>query len=433
MARIIMHKKLISIRYHSFIQNNYCWENSIFIPKDIDLSNIEHLKYTTDLANRYINSFNRSELIGLERFLSKNKTNHPLLVQLAIKLAISKTTLSSIQDKMYISVVFAMYHEHNRIQSPSTHPNGEDFLRRKIEQLDWLFEGTAHEWNLVAVDDGCDKGSGNIAKQILSEIGLPEDKANVIFLKDAIQQKFPIAYGLSSVKDSQKGGAIAYGLWYSILKEQKNHIVIFTDADLSTHLGQIGLLVDGIVNGNNNATIGSRALDTSVKKQTGSRHYRGKLFSYLQKKINVAISYIIDTQCGFKAFTADSLKTILKEKRLENKFAFDSELLILLEQKYQSKSIAEVAIAWVDSDSESTTSSLKPYLPMLKSMTKMYRKYLPQDRITDTFAELIENMKEEEWEMLLANIPDSIKDIEDSKISDFIDITAQELKNRSSQ
>jgi hypothetical protein len=413
-----------------FINQNYFVENKLFLSGGLNLTDENSLSGVNHLANLYYEKYSLSELKMIEDRLVMNKSEHPLSVHLAIKLAHSKRFVETVPGSTHVSLVFAMYHEQNRMLTKMEHPNGEDFISRKMDQLDWLFENTEHTWDMVMVDDGCDEGSGKLAEQILKEKGVDGDKARVLFLQDAIDQRFPVVDGMLSTKESMKGGAVAYGLWYSTRVERENHIVIFTDADLSTHLGQVGLLVEGIVSGKKQAAIGSRALQGSVKLQSGGRHYRGKLFSYLQKKLNMAINYIIDTQCGFKGFTADSLRTMLEGQRIENKFAFDSELLIRLETMVGKDSAVEVPIAWIDSESESTTSSLKPYLPMLKQMAAMYRQYLPHDPLAETFAQFVESIDEEKWEQLLNNIPEVIQDITDTDIASFKGITADELSER---
>ncbi len=63
-----------------------------------------------------------------------------------------------------------MYNEHNRIRTNIEHPSGEDFLRRKVLQLKWLFEGEIDKkWELVFVDDGCPEKSGEIAAEIIQQ------------------------------------------------------------------------------------------------------------------------------------------------------------------------------------------------------------------------------------------------------------------------
>ena len=103
-------------------------------------------------------------------------------------------------------------------------------------------------------------------------------------------------------------------------RDRSNHVVVFTDADLSTHLGQIGLLVAPIVQDGYDAAIGSRREPMSVVIKSGARNLRGKLFIYLWKRLIPKLSPIVDTQCGFKAFRADVARGIVEdtvEKRID--------------------------------------------------------------------------------------------------------------------
>ena len=71
---------------------------------------------------------------------------------------------------MHVSVVWAMYGETGRMVTRGEHPHGEDFVRVKARQLDWLTDGTAVTWSVVAVDDGCPDmpSSAEVMRRILS-------------------------------------------------------------------------------------------------------------------------------------------------------------------------------------------------------------------------------------------------------------------------
>jgi len=194
----------------------------------------------------------------------------------------------------------------------------------------------------------------------------------------------------------------------------KNHLIIFTDADLSTHLGQAGLLVKPIINMDKKVSIASRREVNSVVIKKGLRNTRGKLFIYLWKRLLPELNYIIDTQCGFKAFSADHLKKIIYDAD-EKKFAFDIELL-LKSELLQKNSIEKIAIAWIDSDAESTTGG-STYLDMLHSIVKMYRRYIPANPEADSWANFIENLGQKDWDHLLNNMPEVIAEANPSNLN----------------
>ena len=157
----------------------------------------------------------------------------------------------------------------------------------------------------------------------------------------------PAVRGLISTADSQKGGSIEYGMAVAAQDRSPNHVVVFTDADLSTHLGQLGNLIEPILRHGHDSAVGSRREPLSVVIKSGARNARGKLFIYLWKRLIPQLSPIIDTQCGFKAFRASVAEAIVRDT-IEKRFAFDIELLLQTELA-RPGSIARVPIAWIDS------------------------------------------------------------------------------------
>ena len=391
-------------------------------PESILLSDGDHLDWVRTAAETIEDTgATRAELVALDAVAGPDVQ---VAVRLALKLAASRAAVREIQEPAHLSVVFAVYKEHARILRPGEHEHGEDFLRRKLGQLEWLFERTPqHSWDLTVVDDGCPEGSGAMAQAILD--GTPDVEARVLYLDDAILAALPIATGLTSTDDSRKGGSIRYGMWEAAGHNRPSHVILFTDADLSTHMGQAGLLLDPIIREGRNAAIGSRRHPASVVLKEGTRNNRGKLFIYLWKRLVPQLRGITDTQCGFKAFRADTMRTWIEDVT-ENGFAFDIEFLLRTERTVPG-TIAAVPVAWIDSDAASTTTDLQPYLPMLRSVTRFYREILPPDPVAETFAELIESMSEEEFQQLLEQIPAAIADREPAEFDEFSGVTASEL------
>jgi glycosyltransferase involved in cell wall biosynthesis len=399
-------------------------------PDYVDLTNATHLELVKEKVNELIEIYGEIEEIdNLEEKLIARKDKSLIFPLLALKIAKSRLLIRQIDSPVTVSVVFAVYKEHNRIKKNSEHPHGEDFLRRKVSQLEWLSEGNPHfNWELIIVDDGCPESSGKIAEAIIKEHEL-SDKVSVLFLEDAIEKKLPVTHPLASTRESQKGGAIAYGMWHAAQKEvEGRHIVIFTDADLSTHLGQVGLLIDPILTQEKSAAIGSRRERNSVVIKKGTRNNRGKLFIYLWKRLIPNLADIIDTQCGFKAFDRDLVLEIV-EDLMEKKFAFDIELL-LKTALVREDAIAKVPVAWIDSEAASTTTDLQPYLPMLQSISKMYQKYLPSKESTAEFANFIQSLSEKEFQTLLEDIPSGISSREPLEFISFAEVSVTDLEKK---
>ncbi|NNK86831.1 MAG: glycosyltransferase, partial [Flavobacteriaceae bacterium] len=292
------------------------------------------------------------ELDQLDWGLSKSPQANYNAV-LTVKLAKSKFALRRLKKEVHLTVVFAVYKETERLSFPHESPLGEDCLNEKIRQLEWLSSShSGFSWDLLVVDDGCPDGSGRKAEEIAKK-SVCRDRIKILFLQEAIAAQSPLVGGLSSATDSQKGGAILYGLRYAAALNRQNHIILYTDADLSSHLGMSGLLIDALVRQDKALAIGSRREKTCFTMRSEFRNHRGKLFIYLRRRLLHPINYISDEQCGYKAFNATFLHDFL-EDMIETKFSFDVELLLRTELK-RSNSIAQIPIAWIDSDEASTT------------------------------------------------------------------------------
>lgn len=407
-------------------------------PTSLDLTRSEHLDAVEAAAEELVAAYPRADLLaavdleltGRERSGERGGEGSPLALgaRVALKLAMSRRVLGDIERPHHVSIVFAVFREHVRILPASEHPDGEDFVRRKLDQLRWLFGPTPrHSWDLTIVDDGCSEDSGRLARAVLNESLLPGEEARVMFLEDAIRDRLPVARGMSSTNDSRKGGSIRFGLW-NAAREQRgsDHLVLFTDADLSTHLGQTGLLVHPFDAADVTAAIGSRREPTSVVVKTGTRNVRGKLFIYLWKRLLPQLRGVFDTQCGFKAFRADRIESWI-EDTVENGFAFDIELLLHTHLE-RPGSIVKVPVAWIDSEALSTTTDLEPYLPMLRRVVDFYRRYLPVDGRAEEFAGLIEALDAESFQRLVDAVPAAIASREPLEFDEFDEVTASDLR-----
>lgn len=405
---------------------NYLRGINAGLPAQFDITNEIHLAQVIELTNRMLGEIQDLEKVNaLIKRSVRNKEQFSLFTHLALKLLKSKLLIQKIDKKLVVTVVFAMYKEHTRILPQREHEHGENFLLQKIEQLEWLFESNENvDWRMLAVDDGCPENSGEIAKDLLKNHPLGH-KVEVLFIEDAINNNLAVVDPMTSSSESRKGGSIQYGLWYAADKQKDNHIVIFTDADLSTHLGQCGLLLDPVLNGYN-AGIGSRRESESVVIKTGTRNVRGKMFIYLWKRLLPQLNHIVDTQCGFKAFRADILLDIIGHT-IEKQFAFDIELLLKTEL-IRDESVENCGIAWIDSEAASTTTEFQPYLSMLKAIVKMYRHYLSPNPFSDKFADFIQDLTEEKWQELLEKVPAGIADREPLEFDEYDGVSAEDLK-----
>lgn len=98
-------------------------------PKEIDLTNDKHSELITEIVELLLDEgYGISELDDIENKLISKKDDSMVFILLALKIAKSKIIVSQTTEPVLVSIVFAIYKEHNRIKKFSEHPHGEDFL-----------------------------------------------------------------------------------------------------------------------------------------------------------------------------------------------------------------------------------------------------------------------------------------------------------------
>ena len=302
------------------------------------------------------------------------KEDCPLAFKLAVKLVQSRKYLKQISKPISIGVVFAMWGEHHRLleKSPSN-INGENALLTKVTQLIWACKGTKVSWQLYPVDDGCPHGSFAIANRIASRSSQPE-KISVLNLKDGITAtKGPLAK-LNDVDDSRKGGAIIHGCMQAL--DDGVDAVIYTDADNSVHMGQLGLILAPFVANNAQVVLGNRKDPLSILVKQEQRWGIGiKTLRHMQRMVGSAIfsQGIYDTQAAYKLFSREALLAILEQPTVYD-FSFDTDWILAAMQQQQH--IATVPFAFIDSAAESasiTQGPMSTWLTLLQGLVKALR------------------------------------------------------------
>jgi len=290
-------------------------------------------------------------LAGLDDAARRPET--PLEFKIASKLVKSRRFLLANRQPVKLGVVFAMWGEHNRLHPKSAaNPNGEDSLRVKLEQLRWATEGTAVTWQLYAVDDGDPHGSGRLAQAIAAGHPLG-DRVSVRFLAGAVPTADGPLARLPSADDSRKGGAIIYGCLQALADGVD--AVVYTDADNSVHLGQIGLLLEPFLVDGCRAVLGNRQHPDAVLVKQATRWGIGiGLLRHMQRMVGHAIFSrgLKDTQAAFKLYARDLLADILHSPSVYD-FSFDTDWILALIAR--DEPFVSVPFAFIDSFAESAS------------------------------------------------------------------------------
>lgn len=313
-------------------------------------------------------------LDGLQQ--AARQVDAPLEFKLASKLVDSRLYAVSVDRPVNIGVVFAMWGEQNRLLSKSDdNPNGEDSLRAKIRQLNWVTSDTPIDWTLYAVDDGCPHGSGKIAQEIATTHKLGK-KVKVLFLNDAVPADKGPLKELKSANDSRKAGAVILGCMQAI--SDGNDAVIYTDADNSVHLGQIGLLIRPFLEDNFHVVLGNRKHpDAVLVKQEGRWGVGIKLLRHMQRMVGQAIfsRNILDTQAAFKLYERSILQQIIAAPTVFD-FSFDTDWM--LAAIGMGEPFAQVPFAFIDSFAESASITQGPmttWEALLMGLVKAVRRH----------------------------------------------------------
>lgn len=213
----------------------------------------------------------------------------PLEAKIAALMARSRQWIRNHSIDTELGVVFAMWGEHNRLLPASPeNPNGENSLVTKLEQLDWVARhNPGIRWTLYAVDDGCPHESGRIASEIAASHPLG-DRVQVLSLTDELPSESNPLRNLASANDSRKAGAIILGAMRAI--EAGAKAVIYTDADNSVHLGQLGLLLEPFIERERRVVLGSRKHKDSVLVKDAARWGIGiAVLRHMQRMAGAAI------------------------------------------------------------------------------------------------------------------------------------------------
>jgi glycosyltransferase involved in cell wall biosynthesis len=161
-----------------------------------------------------------------------------------------------------------------------------------------------------------------------------------------------------------KGAAVRRGMLAA-----RGQIRVMCDADGSMPPEELPKLLAPIIACKAEIAIGSRYVE-GAKTDVKQPFYR-VLWSRLCNRViqKSLVPGVRDTQCGFKAFTAEAARDLFRYARIDG-WAFDLEILALARRR--GVSIAEVGVEWKD-DGRSRVNPLKDMWKVIREALTIRR------------------------------------------------------------
>jgi glycosyltransferase involved in cell wall biosynthesis len=222
--------------------------------------------------------------------------------------------------------------------------NEEHRLPPTLAQLSAFLAAQPLRWEIVVVDDGSRDATCAVVTDAMATL--------------------PNLRLVRQTPNRGKGAAVRAGMLAA-----RGQIRVMCDADGSMSPDQLPRLLAPILACKAEIAIGSRYAEgalTSVKQP----FYR-VLWSRLANKViqRSLVPGVRDTQCGYKAFTAEAARALFPLGRIDG-WAFDLEILALARRA--GFSIAEVGVAWTD-DRRSRISPLKDMWKVMREALTIRR------------------------------------------------------------
>lgn len=196
----------------------------------------------------------------------------------------------------------------------------QDRLGDSIRIISAFIEKMAPTAELIIVDDGSKDETAKVAEAACS--AFPDVESRVIRYEGNRGKGFAVKTGLLAARAD---------------------IALFSDADLSTPIDEMGKLIGPIETGEFDVTFGSRALDRTLigTHQPWRREQGGRVMNLIIKTMS-GLPFL-DTQCGFKAFRMDKFRPLLDLMTID-RFGFDVEFLYVA--KHNGLKLKEIPVRW---------------------------------------------------------------------------------------
>ena len=204
---------------------------------------------------------------------------------------------------------------------------------------------------ILVVDDGSDDDTAGIARRLVEPGGKDREPRGRVLVND---------------RNRGKGFSIRRGVLAA-----RGEIVLVSDADLSTPIEEVAVLLDRLERNRRGLVIGSRALRESRVEvhQSFLREIMGKIFNRIVR-LMTGLPFR-DTQCGFKLMVREDVTPIFARARIDG-FSYDVELLYVAVRA--GLPVEEVGVTWRNAPG-SKVGMLSDPLKMFRDVLRVRRRY----------------------------------------------------------
>ena len=222
--------------------------------------------------------------------------------------------------------------------------NEEQRLLPTLERLHAFLSAQPLRYEILVVDDGSKDGTCRVTEEAIAHI--------------------PNLKLLRQMPNKGKGAAVRMGMLAA-----RGQIRVMCDADCSMPPEQLPRLLAPIAACKAEIAIGSRYAE-GAKTDVKQPFYR-VLWSRIANKViqRSLVPGVRDTQCGFKAFTAEAARNLFSVARIDG-WAFDLEILALARRG--GFEIVEVGVEWKD-DARSRINPLKDLWKVIREAITIRR------------------------------------------------------------
>jgi len=182
-------------------------------------------------------------------------------------------------------------------------------------------------------------------------------------------QHYPELQVLGNGRNMGKGYSIKKGVL-----EATGQFIFYTDADLAYPIEEIEAFLKPLRQVTHDAVVGSRVhaasrfhLHPRYFRYVHKRHLISRFFNWIVRQL-FGIQ-VLDTQCGFKGFTAEAAKAIFSRIEIRG-FAFDVEVLLVARRL--GYRVAELPVIFAYEGEVSTVKFLKIACQTPIDLTRIY-------------------------------------------------------------